>query len=169
MDVQKDETLNTIEEVLKQYSPMISALIRKLNIYRDFDTYRQIGEVALWQAWMRFDEKKGDFTPYAYRSIQGAMLDELNRENRFSIRFEVMEDPGHDTPAELTDPNLLPEWLEHVNLSSKERVLLQKLFIEGEEMAELAVNQGVSLSALKKRKTRVFEKIRKSLYGNINR
>ncbi len=152
--------MKTIEEVLEQYSPMISALIRKLNIYRDFESYRQIGEIALWHAWMRFDVEKGDFTPYAYRSIQGAMLDELNRENRFALRFEVKEDAGIDEPTIFAEENRLPEWVEHIGLSAKEKVLLQNLFVDGQDMAELAAYHGISVSAIKKRKSRTLEKIR---------
>lgn len=152
--------MKTIEEVLEQYSPMISALIRKLNIYRDFESYRQIGEIALWQAWMRFDVEKGDFTPYAYRSIHGAMLDELNRENRFTLRFEVKEDAGIDEPTIFAEENRLPEWVEHIGLSAKEKVLLQNLFVDGQDMAELAAHHGISVSAIKKRKSRTLEKIR---------
>ena len=162
-DVQKDYEVNTIEEVLQQYSPMISALIRKLNIYRDFESFRQIGEVALWQAWLRFDETKGDFTPFAYRSIQGAMLDELNRENRFSIRFAVMENPGMEEPASLPDENKLPEWLDSISLSAKEKSLLEDLFVNGMSIAELAAHQGLSVSGLKKRKGRALEKIRRGM------
>lgn len=156
------------EEVLEKYSPMVSALIRKLNIYRDFESYRQIGEVALWQAWIRFDENKGDFTPYAYRSIHGAMLDELNRENRFSMRFEVMEDAGVDKPADLPVENILPEWLEHIGLSAMDKLLLQNLFIDGQNMGELAEHYGISMSALKKRKGRVLKKIRNQIQEDFN-
>lgn len=160
--------MDTIEEVLQQYTPMISALIRKLNIYRDYETYRQIGEVALWQAWLRFDDTKGDFTPFAYRSIQGAMLDELNRENRFSSRFAVMESPGMEVPAtSLTEPKL-PEWLESVSLSVPERSLLEALFVNGESIIKLAEQQGQSVSALKKRKGRALEKIRRFMPADFN-
>lgn len=142
---------------------MVSALIRKLNIYRDFETYRQIGEVALWQAWLRFDETKGDFTPFAYRSIQGAMLDELNRENRFSIRFVVMENPALEEPTNPLLEHKLPEWLDSIPLSVQEKSLLEALFVNGESIRKLAEQQGLSVSALKKRKRRALEKIRKQL------
>lgn len=155
--------MDTIEEVLQQYTPMISALIRKLNIYRDYETYRQIGEVALWQAWLRFDETKGDFTPFAYRSIQGAMLDELNRENRFSIRFAVMENPALEEPASPLLENKLPEWLDSIPLSAQEKSLLEALFVNGESIRKLAEQQGLSVSGLKKRKGRALEKIRKGM------
>lgn len=161
--------MNTIEEVLQQYTPMISALIRKLHIYRDFETYRQIGEVALWQAWLRFDETKGDFTPYAYRTIHGAMLDELNRENRFSVRFALMESPGAEEPAILPRELSLPEWLDSIPLSAQEKSLLEAVFVNGESMRKLAEQQGLSVSCLKKRKVRALEKIRKGLAPDFYR
>ena len=161
--------MDTIEKVLLQYTPMISALIRKLHIYRDFESYRQIGEVALWQAWLRFDETKGDFTPFAYRSIQGAMLDELNRENRFSIRFAVMENPGLEEPASPHFENKLPEWLDSVPLSPQETLLLEDLFVNGESIRKLAEQQGLSVSGLKKRKGRALEKIRKGMPDDFYR
>ncbi|MFS0689399.1 sigma factor [Sporosarcina sp. 179-K 8C2 HS] len=80
------------EDVLAQYEPMITANIRKLNIYREHEHYRQTGRVALWQAWQRFDREKGDFTPFAYRSIRGAMLDEMKKESRFEEHFMPAED-----------------------------------------------------------------------------
>lgn len=160
--------METIEEVLQQYSPMISALIRKLHIYRDFESYRQIGEVALWQAWLRFDETKGDFTPYAYRSIHGAMLDELNRENRFAARFTVMEDPGIEEPAANPSENELPEWLDAISLSVQEKLLLKDLFVNAKSIGELAAHQGISLSGMKKRKARALEKIRIQLPGDFH-
>lgn len=155
--------MDTIEKVLEQYSPMISALIRKLHIYRDFESYRQIGEVALWQAWLRYDEAKGDFTPYAYRTIHGAMLDELNRENRFAIRFALMENPGMEESANFPDENKLPEWLDSICLSAQEKSLLEDLFVNGKSVGEVAAQQGLSVSGIKKRKGRALDKIRRQM------
>ena len=83
--------MTNFEDVLQQYDPMISAFIRKLHIYREHETYKQAGRVALWQAWERFDESIGNFTPFAYISIRGAMLDELKKEKRFEQRVTQME------------------------------------------------------------------------------
>ena len=65
--VWKAAQMMNFEDVLEQYEPMISASIRKLNIYRDHESFRQAGRIALWQAWNRFDEAKGNFTPFAYQ------------------------------------------------------------------------------------------------------
>lgn len=80
------------EYVLEQFEPMISACIRKLSIYKNHELYRQEGRIALWKAWVRFDVEKGDFAPYAYRSIYGGMLDELKREKRQEEQVNTVED-----------------------------------------------------------------------------
>jgi len=48
--VWKANQMMSFEDVLNQYEPMISASIRKLNIYRDHEQFRQAGRIALWQA-----------------------------------------------------------------------------------------------------------------------
>ncbi|MCG3088254.1 sigma-70 family RNA polymerase sigma factor [Sporosarcina cyprini] len=156
--------MKDFEDVLKQYEPMISANIRKLHIYRDFDQYRQIGRVALWQAWLRFEEEKGNFTPFAYRSIRGAMLDELKRESRFEENMIPTEDQMLTEWVEAKE-----EWLEPSNetlqlaieaLSLQERELLKWLFTERRTQAECACLAGVSVPAIKKRRERILLKMR---------
>ena len=84
--------MTNFEDVLKQFEPMISACIRKLSIYKNHELYRQAGRIALWKAWVKFDVEKGDFAPYAYRSIYGGMLDELKSEKRQEEQVDPMED-----------------------------------------------------------------------------
>jgi len=60
------------EYVLNQFEPMIYSCMRKLHLYKNRYSFAQIGRVGLWHAWQRYDESKGDFTPFAYRSIYGA-------------------------------------------------------------------------------------------------
>ncbi|MGG0670241.1 sigma-70 family RNA polymerase sigma factor [Lederbergia citrisecunda] len=155
------------EDVLAQYEPMISANIRQLNIYRDHEQYRQAGRVALWQAWNRFDEKKGDFTPYAFRSIRGALLDELKRESR--LEQHVM--PAEDEMLTLWIGADDTEWdgsndrLHHAIswLTNGEKELLQWLFIEGLTQADCAKRAGISVPGIKKRRERLLKKLREML------
>ena len=84
--------MTDFEEVLEQFEPMISACMRKLSIYKNHQLYRQAGRIALWKAWVKFDEEKGDFAPYAYRSIYGGMLDELKKEKRQEEQTDLVED-----------------------------------------------------------------------------
>lgn len=146
---------------------MISASIRKLNIYRDYEHYRQAGRVALWQAWQRFDEDKGNFTAFAFRSIRGAMLDELKKENRFDEHNTQMED---SLVENIVDTAYFVEykWSDDLAevldlLSPTEIELIQWLFVEGVPLAECAVRNGISVAGVKKRRERMLVKLRNSL------
>ncbi|RNF39473.1 sigma-70 family RNA polymerase sigma factor [Planococcus salinus] len=153
--------MENFEKVLVQYEPMISALIRKLHIYRDYDGFRQVGKIALWQAWRKFDEEKGNFTPFAYRSMQGAMLDELKRESRLAERMLIAENEQFER---LEDPlpvaEEMPEWLEAAPLTLNERLLLDELFLNGKSVVELAEAHNISLAGMKKRRERTLKKVK---------
>jgi RNA polymerase sigma factor (sigma-70 family) len=159
-NVQKEKQVELFEEVMEQYTPMLSAIIRKLHIYRDYELFRQVGKVALWQAFERFDESKGNFTPFAYRSIYGAMLDELKRESRFSGRVTVVETSTFEVIPEINIIDELPEWLDRILLSEQERALLEALFVEGRSVAELAVVHNITNAGMKKRREKVLKKVR---------
>ena len=161
----ENEKNENFAEVMEQYEPMISAIIRKLNIYRDYDSFRQTGRSALFQAWTRFDETKGSFTPFAYRSIYGAMLDDLKQESRFSevntpVETETLEHLSHEDS--LDDPNSeLHEVL--IALPLEERTLLIMLYAENKTQAECAAHFGISVPGIKKRRERLLKKLRQQL------
>lgn len=160
--------MNTFEEVLEQFSPMISAVIRKLHIYRDFEHFRQAGRVALWQAWQRFDETKGDFAPYAYRSIYGAMLDELKRETRFSevhvpAEDDILEFAGSDPESKETQGDLEDLLSE---LTSDERELMILLYVDRVSQSMCAAHFGISVAGVKKRRERLLGKLRMQITGS---
>lgn len=151
--------MKDFEEVAEQYAPMISAIIRKLHIYRDYDTFRQIGTIALWQAWQRFEDAKGNFTPFAYRSIRGAMLDELKRETRRNDQVTHTNTLGvGETSEELFET--LPEWLDVNKLSAEECRLLEALYVKGCSLSEMAVREKISLAGMKKRRERLLNKLK---------
>jgi len=161
--------LKNFEEALTQYSPMISAIIRKLHIYRDYDAFRQVGKIALWQACLRFDETKGDFTPFAYRSIHGAMLDELKKETRFADRFAVTENEAFEWISEDCFEDELPEWVNPRLLTKSEYALLEDLFVHGKSIVELAALSGISHAGMKKRRERLLKKVRESIASEASR
>lgn len=156
--------MTNFEDVLEQYEPMISALIRKLNIYRNHDSFKQIGRIALWQAWNRFDQAKGNFTPFAYRSIRGAILDQIKKENLFEERFTHMDDTSLESLLE--DQCHLhtgsTEGLADVLgiLSEAERELVHWLFIDGFTLAECADRVGITVAGIQKRRQRILAKLR---------
>lgn len=157
-------TVTHFEDILTQYEPMISASIRQLNIYRDHDSFRQTGRIALWQAWNRFDQEKGNFTPFAFRSIRGAMLDELKKESRFEEFIIQMEEGA----LEFIPDGVAYDWSDRLadalaRLSFNERELIQWLFIEGLTLAECAAQIGITVAGVKKRRERMLVKLRAAL------
>lgn len=147
-------------EVAEQYAPMISAIIRKLNIYSDYDAFRQLGTIALWRAWEKHDPAIGHFAPFAYRSIQGAMKDELSRRRRGGHKVKDSELYLEEEEAVEWPVDDLPDWLEDASLTLKEKRLLEEMYIEGYSLSELRKHYGVTLSAMKKRRERTLSKIR---------
>lgn len=158
--------MTDFEEVLEQFEPMISACIRKLGIYKNHEIYRQAGRIALWKAWRRFDEDKGDFAPYAYRSIYGGMLDELKKEKRQEEHADLVEDKKL---AVLLEKNLVlsivSEDLERAieSLQAQERELLMWIFVEGISLQQAATRVGITIPGIKKRRERILVKLRERI------
>ncbi|ANU17770.1 sigma-70 family RNA polymerase sigma factor [Planococcus maritimus] len=150
-------------EVAEQYAPMISSIIRKLNIYADYDAFRQLGFIALWQAWEKHDPEIGHFAPFAYRSINGAMKDELTRRQKGGKKVKNSELFLEEEEAVEWSAETLPEWLDAVSLSPKERRLLQQMYIDGYSLVELQKYYGVTLSGMKKRRERILSKVRAAI------
>ncbi len=154
--------MDDFDKVEAQYAPMISALIRKMHIYRDHELYRQVGKVALWQAWLRFDGDKGDFTPFAFRTVHGALLDELSREGRYAKLFKLSDGGDFDELETPIYDDKLPEWVQEIPLKEKEWKLLKELFVEDKAIRQLAELYGISVAGMKKKRARLLEKIKES-------
>lgn len=164
--MEKGYIVNNFEQVLEKYKPMISACLRRLNIYKNHDAFKQAGFIALWRAWIKYDSSKGDFTPFANRTIYGAMLDELKKENLIEERFQLLE---HDRLSNLIDHDQLlhieNEQLATVlkRLPSHEIELLLWIYVEEVSLQQAAIKAGISLSGIKKRKERSLKKLRKEM------
>ncbi|PGS52640.1 sigma-70 family RNA polymerase sigma factor [Bacillus sp. AFS041924] len=82
---------NTFEECLNQYSRMIKNLMKKLHIYKDFDEYYQIGQIALWMAYQQYRSEKGNFSSYAFFTVRGYLLNELSKAIKYDEHNVVVE------------------------------------------------------------------------------
>ena len=148
---------------------MISATLRQLNIYRNYESFRQAGRVALWQAWTRYEEGEGHFAPYAATSIRGGMLDMLKQENRFEENvMQTEDDLLVGLVEEGSEHHIFDEWSDKFttafeHLSENERQLIQWIFVEGRTQAECAAKAGISIAGIKKRRERMLVKLRKLL------
>ena len=155
--------MTDFEEILEQFEPMISACMRKLSIYKNHQLYRQAGRIALWKAWVKFDEEKGDFAPYAYRSIYGGMLDELKKEKRQEEQADLVEDEKLATLLEKSIVlSIVSEDLEVAieSLQSHERELLMWIFVEGISLQQASTRVGITIPGIKKRRERILGKLR---------
>lgn len=149
------------DDILLQYEPMVSAVMRRLHIYRDFETFRSVGHFAIFQAWQRFDQSKGNFTPFVYRSIHGAMLDELKRESRYSEHVSQAETETIEQLAGWADEEQYEELYSVIQqLSEQEQRLIALLFAEQRTQADCAAAFGISVAGLKKRRQKVLLKMK---------
>lgn len=169
MHGRKGRLLTEFDEVLTQYEPMISATIRKLNIYRNFEQFKQVGRIALWQAWTRYEEKQGHFAPYASRYIRGAMLDLLRGENQFETHVVQTED---DLLAMLveqeSEPVFYNTWTDALieaveQLPINDQNLIRWIYVEGLTQSECAEKAQISVAGIKKRRERLLNKLRELL------
>lgn len=169
MHGRKGRLLTKFDEVLIQYEPMISATIRKLNIYRNFEEFKQAGRVALWQAWTRYEENQGHFAPYASRYIRGAMLDLLRKENQFETHVMQTEDDiltmlveqESESVFSTTWTDALLEAVEQLTISDQN--LIRWIYVEGLTQIECAEKAQISVAGIKKRRERLLNKLRKLL------
>ena len=158
----------SFEEYLAQYKPMIYACMRKLNIYKNHEQFKQAGVIALWKAWVKFDQSKGDFAPYAYRCIYGSMLDELKKEKRIEETINPMEEEKLTFLLDQTFRKDLQNeelGLALEQLTRNELNLVLWLYVEGISLQEAANRAGITISGIKKRRERLLQKMREFLIG----
>jgi DNA-directed RNA polymerase len=165
--------MESFEELAAKYESMIYHVIHSLNIYKNRDEFFQIGLIALWEAYKRFDPDKGNFGTYAYSFIKGRMMTELGKQSK--------DDERHVYPAEEVfwemkayengqPPLQLPILLSYCHgLSPKQKLWVVYTFYYGMTVKEIAEAEKVSLSAVKKWKAGAMEKIKMNMKGGLCR
>ncbi len=154
----------TFEQVLSQYEPMLYKMMHRLHIYRNEDDFLQVGRIALWQAYEKFDETKGTFSAFAYVSVRGAMLDELKRQAKHNVTIGVEQQTLAQYASETRDDTL---FLLKQLLTEEEQSLLFSLYLYGKTYEQLAEEEGVTVGAIKKRRQRIVQNIRQRLPASL--
>lgn len=153
----------TFEEVLDQYTPMIHHIIKTLNIYKEKDRYVHEATIALWEAFCLQDCRKGSFTSYAYSSMRGKLLNhlkkEVNWENTHTF-VEEMPEEALDLTEDFVDV-LLEEYTRH--LTVKQRKWVEECIINGKKLDEVAMQEGVTVSAVKSWRAEALKKLRRKV------
>ena len=103
--------MESFDELVEQFTPMIYHVIRSLNIYKNEDEFYQTGVIALWEAHQRFDPDKGKFSTYAYSYMKGKMMTELTKHTRVEERNVYPEETFWDATVD-------DEWGDSVAVSN---------------------------------------------------
>lgn len=157
------------DEIVEQYTPMIHHSINRLRIFKNKDEFFQIGLIALWDAYKRFDHEKGEFSSYAYSFIRGRMLTELNkhikREEHNVSKDETYWDVIQgDADVEIDLRILLNDLPE---LNERQRQWALYTVEEGLSIREIAKRERVSESAVKKWRKAAREILKRTLQEGL--
>lgn len=150
------------DEVLELVQPMITSIIVKCHIYKDFEYYRHIASIAVWEAWCKADQTKGQFSAYIYTTVKGKILKELSKEKSFENNNTPMDNDtiNYIREHEMRErtPVLTACMLSYLKV--EERKILLLFYVEGYSYLEIAKELGLSVDAVKKRRTRIMNKLR---------
>lgn len=161
------QTLRSFEQVARDYTPLIKSQLKKLHLTKQFDDYFQIGLIALWHAYKNYDEKKGPFPTYAYRTVRGYLLTELRKEKRFRERHLLQEQQTSllfDNETSRLDDEFsyelftLEDYLEP--LSERERRWVIEAIVLGKKTKEIAATYGVSTNTVQTWRKNAMKKLR---------
>lgn len=153
--------------VAAQYQPMIHQIIRRLSIYKNKEDFFQIGLIALWEAYEKFDSGQGEFLNYAYMTVKGRMINELKRQQTRELssisleNFDGLNDGGSlDCYKRLEHENMV---VYTKNLTENQKRWLWLTFIEQKTLTEIASTYDVSVAAVKSWRSSALRKLRKNL------
>lgn len=78
-----EQQYSSFNALVEEKDYLIKSCIKRLNIYRDVEDFYQIGLIALYKAYITYDERKDhqkNFDVYGYYIILNYMKNELTRQ-----------------------------------------------------------------------------------------
>ncbi|KAB7707413.1 sigma-70 family RNA polymerase sigma factor [Bacillus aerolatus] len=158
----------SFDEMVADFTPMIHHVMKSLHIYKDEDEFFQVGQIALWEASQKFTENKGKFSNYAYTYMKGRMMNALKRANETKERNVYPDEPFWEAQAggQSDTPFELDALLSYAgDLSAREKTWLVCTFYYCMTITDIAAQENVSPSAVKKWRKRAIEKLKSSGRG----
>jgi RNA polymerase sigma factor (sigma-70 family) len=155
--------LESFEQLVAQYQPMLHKIMRSLHIYKNHEEFYQHSLIALWEASQRFDSNKGSFTNYAYTYIKGCLLTELKKSHQDQERNVQPDEEFWDlVPDSYSDDPLQEEILLSYchTLTSNQKKWLLFTVCDRLSIKEIAAIEKVSLSAVKSWRSGAREKVK---------
>jgi RNA polymerase sigma factor (sigma-70 family) len=151
--------------VTVEFTPMIHHIIRSLSIYKNKDDFFQIGLIALWESYEKFNEENGKFSNFAYTVIKGRIINELKRHHK----YETHTRPFDSAILEVKDRFTMHEEafvLENIliyteTLTLNQQRWLLQTFIGNKTISEIADMFQVTTAAVKSWRKSALLKLRK--------
>lgn len=161
LDYQK----KSYEEVLQLFEPMVKKQILSLQIYKNQEEFIQIGKIALWEAYHRFNPEKGAFPAFAQSTVRGKMLHHMGKEYRFDQNrteltaemVEVLPDPRIDCPLE---KEIILSYCD--GLTNNQLTWVIQGIIEGKKPKDIAKQEGVPVIRVKNWRREALKKLLKN-------
>ncbi|WP_163103343.1 sigma-70 family RNA polymerase sigma factor [Peribacillus alkalitolerans] len=145
--------MDTFETLVESCSPLINSIIHSIGIYKNKEEYFQIGLIALWEAYEKYDSRKGSFTTFAYSVIHGRILNHLRKEYRYDS-CNISADP--QVQDYYTQLSYFPEYLQEeiiwqycAGLTDKQKQWIKGSILEGKGIKEIALEHNVSIETVK--------------------
>ncbi|MBA2877748.1 DNA-directed RNA polymerase [Anoxybacillus kamchatkensis] len=148
----------SFEKIVDEYRPLISYMIRKLHIRRHVDEYMQIGLIALWEAYERYDETKGSFCTFAFKMIRWRIVSQLRKETK-NVYVPLPEEYVLKEDVDFFANIVWEDALQY--LTPRERIWLIRHVIEGKTLKQIADEEGVSINAVKQWRMSAVKKLKR--------
>lgn len=158
--------MDNFEEIYIKMEPIIRKVIFKCKVYKNFEEFRQVATIALWNACQTFDSSKCEFEPYVYLQMRYAILDELKKSQAYNTRLISTEDEKLNFYIEQAQQQHIESYVDERleplmnRCSQQEKQLLYALFIEQRTNNEIALELGLNTEVIKKRRQRLLIKLR---------
>ncbi|ASA96412.1 MULTISPECIES: sigma-70 family RNA polymerase sigma factor [Anoxybacillus] len=149
----------SFETVVEQYRPLISYIIRKLHIRRHVvDEYMQIGLIALWEAYERYDETKGSFHSFAFKMIRWRIISQLRKETK-NVAVPLLDEQMLKEDVDFFTDIIWEDAMR--DMTPRERIWLVRHVIEGKTLKQIADEEGVTVHAVKQWRISAVKKLKR--------
>lgn len=157
----------SFEEVAHAYEPLIKKCIRQWHLQKGYDDMYQTALIALWEAFVKFDPKKGYFPSYAEAYIRGRLRNEMTRERKYTEHHLMNSDLLMNKGKNLLNKDLLENitFLELLkDLTIREKLWVQRAIVEGWKTLDIACSEGVSQHTVRSWKKSAIKKLKASSF-----
>ncbi|MDG5789349.1 sigma-70 family RNA polymerase sigma factor [Evansella sp. AB-P1] len=155
----------TFEACCEKYMPIVFAAVKKWNLGREVDEYVQIGRIALYDAWCKYDLASGPFAPYAQSYIHGRIKRAIANQDKWSQHYQTTEpfilaELSPAAPFSEEELLLLKEWIKTTPLSKREKLWVEEGIFYGYKPQEIAKRHKVSITTVKSWRKQAIKKLR---------